>query len=145
MTPHGPDTGANQPNEKHRTHPHTTHTVHSPLQLASGSQCVHVSLCMTGAFVGASAAPIHNNPVFFDQGLAFMFETSYLLKPTLQARTSAGGTVPLDERYAESWLPLPKRFDPTAVPHDVDDVEGKTANLLAWRAKAEAEAAAAAK
>jgi hypothetical protein len=100
---------------------------------------------MTGAFVGASAAPIHNNPVFFDQGLAFMFETSYLLKPTLQARTSAGGTVPLDERYAESWLPLPKRFDPTAVPHDVDDVEGKTANLLAWRAKAEAEAAAAAK
>jgi hypothetical protein len=40
---------------------------------------------------------------------------------------------------------LPKRFDPTAVPHDVDDVEGKTANLLAWRAKAEAEAAAAAK
>merc|ERR1719240_956047 len=92
----------------------------------------------TGSFLGASAAPIHNNPVFFDDGLAFMFETSSLLKPTLQATTSAGGKVPLDERYAESWLPLPKRFDPTAVPDDVDDVEGKTANLLAWRSAADA-------
>ena len=93
-----------------------------------------------GAFLSASAAPIHNNPVFFDGGLAFMFETSYLLRPTLQASTPAGGKVPLDTRYAESWLPLPKRFDATAVPDDVDDTEGKTANLLAWRALAEADA-----
>ena len=97
-----------------------------------------VSCREPGAFLGASAAPIHNNPVFFDGGLAFMFETSYLLKPTLQASTPAGGKIPLDARYAESWLPLPKRFDPTAVPDDVDDLEGKTANLLAWRAAAEA-------
>ena len=95
----------------------------------------------TGAFVGASAAPIHDNPVFFDKGMAFMFETSYLLRPTLvrerpcqlslpflvcfqclpvpktadrsqqAAKTAGGGEVPLDTEYAESWLPLPKLFD----------------------------------
>ena len=77
--------------------------------------------------------------MFFDQGLAFMFETSYLLKPTLDATTCCGGKVVIDKPYAESWQPLPRRFDPTNVPADVDDVEGKTANLMAWRAAAEAE------
>ena len=66
----------------------------------------------TGAFVGASAAPIHDNPVFFDKGMAFMFETSYLLRPTLEAPTAGGGTVAIDQGYAKSWQPLPKRFDP---------------------------------
>jgi homogentisate 1,2-dioxygenase len=109
-----------------------------------------------GVFVGASAAPLHNNPRFFDEGMAFMFETSYLLKPSLPAPTddaaappphgAAGADTPqppantvvrLDRAYAEGWQPLPKRFDPTAVPDDVDDLEGKTANLVAWRAQEE--------
>eukprot|EP01052_Picozoa_sp_SAG31_P053083 SAG31_NODE_13433_length_869_cov_2.314050_2_plen_161_part_00 len=91
-----------------------------------------------GAFKAASNSPTHNNPVFFDKGLAFMFETSFMLQPTLAAHTAAGNEVPLDAEYASSWLPLPRQFNPAAVPRNAGDVEGKTANLLAWRAEAEA-------
>ena len=34
------------------------------------------------------------------------------LRPTLEAPTAGGGTVGIDQGYAKSWQPLPKRFDP---------------------------------
>lgn len=55
-------------------------------------------------FSKASAAPLV--PTFFGEGLAFMFETSYLLKVTSAALNDER----LQESYNECWDKMPKLF-----------------------------------
>jgi homogentisate 1,2-dioxygenase len=56
-------------------------------------------------FLGASTADL--KPEKFDGGLAFMFESTYMLKVSKWALEEA----PLDKDYAKCWQPLPKVFD----------------------------------
>jgi homogentisate 1,2-dioxygenase len=66
-------------------------------------------------------------PEFFDKGLAFMFETSYMLK--LSEWSLYGPHREAD--YHECWADLPSKFDPKAVPSaDAPN------HIMAWRAGA---------
>lgn len=47
-------------------------------------------------------------PVYLGQALAFMFESRYIMKPTAHAAKSKA----LQPDYHETWLDLPKLFDP---------------------------------
>lgn len=66
--------------------------------------------CMTAhgpdanAFVNASSSPLP--PVYFDKGLAFMFESTYLFKVAPNALHSSK----LQQNYAKCWQKLPKLF-----------------------------------
>jgi homogentisate 1,2-dioxygenase len=67
--------------------------------------------CMTahgpdvGAFIGASSVE-SLPPKYFDQGLAFMFESAYLMKIAPHALASPK----LQEHYTKCWKKLPKLF-----------------------------------
>lgn len=82
------------------------------------------------------ASSEHLQPQWFDKGLAFMFESTYMLKLTQHALTCSE----LDKDYFKCWQQLPKIFDP-ATPH-VTVPESAAAEAVAAAA---AEAGAAAK
>eukprot|EP00600_Ochromonadales_sp_CCMP1393_P006408 CAMPEP_0174968356 /NCGR_PEP_ID=MMETSP0004_2-20121128/8087_1 /TAXON_ID=420556 /ORGANISM="Ochromonas sp., Strain CCMP1393" /LENGTH=413 /DNA_ID=CAMNT_0016217577 /DNA_START=338 /DNA_END=1579 /DNA_ORIENTATION=- len=71
----------------------------------------------TATFLKASNAPEPQPPVYFDQGLAFMFETCYMLKvaPTAAAAAAGQDTPPLaplqQPGYSACWQSLPKLFN----------------------------------
>jgi homogentisate 1,2-dioxygenase len=81
-----------------------------------------------GTFAKATAASL--KPHFFGGGLAFMFETSAILKLTRFARDGDH----VDRDYHKCWANLPNNFDPTN--RGCDD----GADLVAWRAAAAAAA-----
>eukprot|EP01031_Cornospumella_fuschlensis_P041719 gene41719-50919_t len=58
------------------------------------------------AFVGASSAQLA--PQYFEEGLAFMLETPFMLKV---ARAALAGEA-LQRDYQKCWHALPKLFDP---------------------------------
>lgn len=75
-------------------------------------------------FLAASAAPLQ--PQYLGDGLAFMFETCYMLRLHPQAMTPAAdhdtpktaSLCPprLQARYADCWAPMPKLFDGSFAP-----------------------------
>ncbi|KAJ1425300.1 homogentisate 1,2-dioxygenase-like protein [Ochromonadaceae sp. CCMP2298] len=81
--------------------------------------------CMTphgpdsATFAKASSAPALP-PVYFDQGLAFMFETCYMLKVAPAAKgdsaDTSAGYPPLQSDYAQCWQSMPKLFNGSAAP-----------------------------
>ena len=79
-----------------------------------------------GTFAKATAANL--KPHFFGGGLAFMFETSYILKLTRFAREGEH----VDRDYYKCWENLPNNFDPT------NRGTSDASNLVAWRAEAAA-------
>ena len=72
----------------------------------------------------ASAAP--SKPHFFDGGLAFMFETSHMMKLTDWALNGKHR----DVDYYKCWANLPRNFNP----NNKGDDDGET--LSEWRNKA---------
>ncbi|RHY10318.1 hypothetical protein DYB26_001407 [Aphanomyces astaci] len=70
---------------------HSCHTAHGP---------------DTETFLAASSADL--KPVKFDGGLAFMFESTYIMKVTKYAMTCPQ----MDHDYYKCWQPLPKLFNP---------------------------------
>ena len=66
----------------------------------------------TGTFLKATAPEASLKPVYLDSGLAFMFETLYLLSVAPQALSSPH----LQDEYTECWEKLPKIFDGTLDP-----------------------------
>jgi homogentisate 1,2-dioxygenase len=75
---------------------------------AAGGASLHSCMSAHGAdaatFTKASAAEL--NPVYFDGGLAFMFETCYTLKVSPWALSSDC----LETSYVDCWKGLPKLF-----------------------------------
>ncbi|GBG35010.1 Homogentisate 1,2-dioxygenase [Hondaea fermentalgiana] len=65
------------------------------------------------------------SPAFFDGGLAFMFETTFMLELSDAARTSPHR----EFTYQQCWADMPASFDPKAKPP-----ASRADNLLAWRA-----------
>mmetsp|Transcript_19965 Transcript_19965/g.18143 ORF Transcript_19965/g.18143 Transcript_19965/m.18143 type:complete len:98 (+) Transcript_19965:2582-2875(+) len=59
-----------------------------------------------GSFVKASHVDL--SPVYFNEGLAFMFETNYLLKVS----TGYLHSKKLQSNYWQCWADLPKLFSP---------------------------------
>lgn len=68
-----------------------------------------------------------SKPVFFDKGLAFMFETTYMLGLTDAVLNHPGREL----TYQECWQNMPESFDPSSG-NGISKNEGH--NLLAWRA-----------
>jgi homogentisate 1,2-dioxygenase len=70
-------------------------------------------LCMTphgpdaGTFEKASDTSVPQKPVYFNEGLAFMFETNRILKIAPSALRSER----VEEAYSECWQKLPKLFN----------------------------------
>jgi homogentisate 1,2-dioxygenase len=78
-----------------------------------------------GPHKGASNADL--KPHFFDGGLAFMFETCFMMKLTDWALDGDHR----DHEYYKCWENLPRNFNPNApLPNDGD-------NLRSWRAAAQ--------
>jgi len=79
-----------------------------------GGSSLHLSMTAhgpdTSTFVKASDNSLPQVPVKFEGGLAFMFETMFMLRVSRQAITS-----PLrDANYSKCWKTLPKTFSPPA-------------------------------
>mmetsp|Transcript_14061 Transcript_14061/g.16014 ORF Transcript_14061/g.16014 Transcript_14061/m.16014 type:complete len:489 (+) Transcript_14061:208-1674(+) len=66
------------------------------------------------------------SPKFFDQGLAFMFETTYLLRLSKYARFGSHRQL----EYQRCWSSLKCNFDPNQVPGEASSSEN---NILEWR------------
>ena len=79
----------------------------------AGGASLH--LCMSAHGPDAATFEKASNdelkPVYFDQGLAFMFETSHVLKLSSYALN----TPFLEKTYTKCWATLPKKFDPAHI------------------------------
>ena len=78
-----------------------------------------------GTFSKASKINGLQQPVFFDKGLAFMFETTYMLKLSKWALEGDHR----DKEYYKCWASLPHQFDPNEKPPT------GASDILAWRAE----------
>mmetsp|Transcript_23107 Transcript_23107/g.40918 ORF Transcript_23107/g.40918 Transcript_23107/m.40918 type:complete len:477 (-) Transcript_23107:73-1503(-) len=66
-------------------------------------------------------------PAFFDKGLAFMFETTYIMGLTPQAVNAPNR----EFTYQECWQNMPNAFDPNDKAHA--KTMAKSTDILAWR------------
>ena len=80
----------------------------------------------SGTFAKATAANL--KPHFFGGGLAFMFETTYMLKLTRFARDGDH----VDRQYYKCWENLSNNFDSS------NRGTGESSDLTTWRAEAAA-------
>ena len=62
---------------------------------------------MSQTFAKATARGASDKPVFFSKGLAFMFESAYMMKLTKFALDGEHR----DEKYQDCWASLPRHFD----------------------------------
>mmetsp|Transcript_10657 Transcript_10657/g.20967 ORF Transcript_10657/g.20967 Transcript_10657/m.20967 type:complete len:491 (+) Transcript_10657:391-1863(+) len=67
-------------------------------------------------------------PEFFDRGLAFMFETTFMLELSNEARFSSNREL----TYQNCWSNMPKTFDPKLL-SPAKHPEFKQGHLLAWK------------
>lgn len=81
------------------------------------SPLYHPDSCMTphgpdsATFIAASSSRDPQQPVFYDQGLAFMFETTYMLKVAPRALCGSDPSYPsVQADYQQCWTALPKLF-----------------------------------
>ena len=79
-------------------------------------------------FEKATARGASDKPVFFSKGLAFMFESAYMMKLTSFALDGEHR----DRKYQECWASLPRHFD--GKPEGRDEGEDGD-NILSWIAK----------
>jgi len=73
--------------------------------------------CMTphgpdsATFIAASSSRDPQQPMFYDEGLAFMFETTYMLKVTPSALSGSDPSYPsVQADYQKCWAAMPKLF-----------------------------------
>ena len=99
-----------------------------PKGFVPGGASLHSCMSPHGPDAGTHAKASKVNgvqqPHFFDKGLAFMFETTYMLKMSEWALE--GGH--RDRDYYKCWASLPSKFAPNEQP-----TQGGADNLLAWR------------
>lgn len=65
----------------------------------------------SATFIAASSSRDPQQPVFYDEGLAFMFETTYMLKVAPRALSGSDRSYPsVQADYHRCWAALPKLF-----------------------------------
>ena len=65
----------------------------------------------SATFIAASSSRDPQQPMFYDEGLAFMFETTYMLKVTPSALSGSDLSYPsIQADYQQCWAAMPKLF-----------------------------------